>query len=243
MNTNAYAAPQHNSLSDFAITKRWPAKNVDVLQFYSNPTPNGQKVSIMLEESGLAYEAHRIPLSDEGVTSPEFMSLNPNNKIPAIVDPNGPGGKPLGLFESGAILVYLAEKTNRFYGNSEAQRYEVLKWLMFQMAGVGPMTGQLGFFYAYGGKAFEDKRPLERYVAEVKRLLNVVEQQLDGRDWIAGEYSIADMAIVPWLNGIEQGLGADQLTELRTRKHVSAYMDRFNARPAVQNGANIPGQH
>ena len=232
-----------SALNEFAITRRWPAKDASVLQFYSLPTPNGQKVSIMLEECALAYEAHKVPFSDEGVTSAEFLSLNPNNKIPAILDPDGPDGKPFGLFESGAILIYLAEKTKQFYGNTDAQRYEILQWLMFQMAGVGPMTGQLGFFFSYGGKDFEDKRPLERYVSEVKRLLNVIDKTLEDRQWIAGEYSIADMATAPWLNCIEQFYGASEVTELRARKNVSAYMDRFNARPAVKRGINVPAHN
>ena len=177
---------QTKSVSDLLITKRWPAKNPNILQFYSMPTPNGQKVSIMLEETGIDYEVHKVPLNDDGVTSPEFLSLNPNNKIPAIIDPNGPGDKPFGLFESGAILIYLAEKAGQFYGNTEAQRYEVLQWLMFQMGGLGPMAGQFGFFYTFAGKAYEDKRPLERYTNEVKRLLNVMEKNLENRDWLAG---------------------------------------------------------
>lgn len=232
-----------NSLSDFLISKRWAPQNPDVIQLYSMPTPNGQKVSIMLEETGLAYEAHKIPLNDEGVTSPEFLSLNPNNKIPAIVDPHGPDGKALGLFESGAILIYLAEKSNKFIGNNEAQRYEVLQWLMFQMGGLGPMAGQFGFFHSFAGKEYEDKRPLERYTNEVKRLLNVLDQALSQRDWLAGDYSIADMSIAPWLNGMERFYQANEVTGLRTYKQVSAYMDRFNARKAVQVGENVPEHH
>jgi len=231
---------EKTSVTDFLINERWPASNPELLQFYSMPTPNGQKVSIMLEETGLAYEAHRIPLNDEGTTSPEFMSLNPNNKIPAIIDPNGPDGKPLALFESGAILIYLAEKTNQFFGNTDSQRYEVIQWLMFQMAGLGPMTGQFGYFYTYAGKEIEDKRPLERYVGEVKRLLNVMNLNLENRDWLAGDYSIADMAVVPWLNGIEQFYEANEITGLRTYENVSAYMERFNERKAVQVGRSIP---
>ncbi len=228
------------SLTEYQITERWPAANPDALQLYSLPTPNGQKVSIMLEELGIDYEPHKVPLNDEGVTSTEFLSLNPNNKIPAIIDPNGPNGESIALFESGAILVYLAEKTNRFYGSSYAERYEILKWLMFQMGGLGPMTGQLGFFHSFAGKDFEDKRPLARYTDEVKRLLNVLDGSLEGRDWIAGDYSIADMAIVPWLNCIEQFYNAAEITGLRDSGNVSAYIDRFNARPAVQRGRNIP---
>lgn len=231
-----------NSVRDFPISQRWPAKNPNILQLYSMPTPNGQKVSILLEEIGLDYEAHKVSLNAEGVTTPEFLSLNPNNKIPAIIDPDGPDGKPLALFESGAILIYLAEKSGKFYGQTDAERYEVLQWLMFQMAGFGPMTGQFGFFYSYGGKDFEDKRPLERYTNEVKRLLNVIEQQLNGRDWIAGEYSIADIALVPWLNGIEQFYQAEDITGLRIHKNIAAYRNRFNARPAAQKGKNVPAR-
>jgi GST-like protein len=227
-------------VQQFPINKRWPAENPDVLQLYSMPTPNGQKVSIMLEESGLEYEAHKIPFSDEGVTSSEFLSLNPNNKIPAIIDPNGPDGKPLGLFESGAILNYLADKTGLFKGNTVVQKYTVQQWLMFQMAGFGPMSGQLGFFFSFAGKDFEDKRPLERYLGEVKRMLNVMEKRLTDREWIAGDYSIADMSIVPWLNCIEKFYGAGEVTGLRKLKNISDYMDRFNDRPAVQRGNNVP---
>jgi GST-like protein len=228
------------SVQDFPITKRWPAKNPDILQLYSIPTPNGQKVSIMLEEVGLAYEAHKVMLNDEGVTSPEFLSLNPNNKIPAIIDPDGPDSKPFGLFESGAILTYLAEKSGQFLGKTDLERYEIQQWLMFQMSGLGPMTGQFGFFHSFAGKEFEDKRPWQRYLDEVKRLLNVIERRLEGRDWIAGDYSIADMAVVPWLNCIEQFYKAESVIGLRDRKNISNYMDRFNARPAVKRGLNVP---
>lgn len=228
------------SLSDFLITKRWPAKHPDILQFYSLPTPNGQKVSIMLEEIGVDYEAHKVMLNDEGVTSPEFMSLNPNNKIPAIIDPNGPDDKPLGLFESGAILVYLAEKSDQFYGKSWADRYQILQWLMFQMGGLGPMSGQFGFFFSFAGKDIEDKRPLERYTNEVKRLLNVLEKHLQNRDWLVDDYSIADMSVGPWLICLEKFYNASEITGLSKLKNVSAYMDRFSARPAVKSGLNIP---
>ncbi|WP_299732331.1 glutathione S-transferase N-terminal domain-containing protein [uncultured Tateyamaria sp.] len=228
------------SVENFPISKRWPAVNPNILQLYSMPTPNGQKVSIMLEEIGLDYEAHKIPLNDEGVSSPEFLSLNPNNKIPAIVDPDGPGGQAFGLFESGAILTYLAEKSGKFQGTTEAERWEVQQWLMFQMAGLGPMCGQLGYFITFAGKDIEDKRPRDRYLNEVKRLLDVVERRLADRDWLAGSYSIADMAVAPWLNCIEQFYHAGDMVGLRDRKNLSAYMDRFNARPAVMRGENIP---
>lgn len=227
-------------LSAFPITARWPAKDPSVIQLYSYPTPNGIKVSTMLEETGLAYEAHKVTLADADVKSPEFLSLNPNNKIPAIVDPEGPDGTPMGLFESGAILIYLAEKTGQFLSTNPRDRAETIQWLMWQMGGVGPFFGQLGFFLVGGGKDWEDKRPLERYRAETRRLLDVLEKRLDGRDWIMGDYSIADMAVAPWVRVLlthyhaESILGWDELD--RTR----AYLDRFLARPAVQKSVNIP---
>ncbi len=222
------------------ISNRWPATRPDVIQLYSFPTPNGVKVSIALEELGLDYEAHRVTLSDADVRSPEFLSLNPNNKIPAIIDPNGPGGQAVELFESGAILIYLAEKTGKLMPEGVA-KYDVLKWLMFQMGGIGPMFGQIGYFVKFAGKEIEDPRPRERYLNEAKRLLAVLEGQLATRDWIAGEYSIADIAIAPWLwalesYGTKEILGWDELT------HVPAYLDRFLARPAVQRGLNIPAR-
>ena len=226
-------------LSAFPINARWPAANPDVIQLYSFPTPNGQKVSIALEEFGLAYEPHLVTLSDADVKSPAFLSLNPNNKIPAILDPNGPGGAPLALFESGAILIYLAEKTGKLLGASPASKYEIIQWVMFQMGGVGPMFGQLGFFVKFAGAAIEDPRPRERYVAEAKRLLAVVDKQLEGKDWIAGDYSIADIALAPWLNaiafyGAQEQVGWDELL------HVPAYVKRFYERPAAQTGPSIP---
>jgi len=228
------------NITDFQINKKWPAKKNDVLQLYSIPTPNGQKISTMLEETGIEYEAHKIPFGDEGVMSEEFLSLNPNNKIPAIIDPHGPDGKALPLFESGAILIYLAEKTGKFYGKSESERYQILKWLMFQMAGAGPIFGQLGFFYNYGGKDFEDKRPLERYVNESKRLLGVIDKHLTGKDWLVEDYSIADMALAPWLNCLINFYKAEEILEFKNYKNISQYMDRFNSRPAVKRGNNIP---
>lgn len=225
-------------LSQFPITQRWPAERPDVIQLYSFPTPNGVKASIMLEETGIDYEPHRVTLSDSDVKSAEFLSLNPNNKIPAIIDPNGPDGAPIGLFESGAILIYLAEKSGMFLPGGAA-RYDVLKWLMFQMGGVGPMFGQVGFFVRFAGKDIEDPRPRERYVNEAKRLLKVLEGALDGKEWIAGEFSIADIAIAPWLGAFER-YGALDLVGWPDLKNVPAYFDRFAARPAVQRAINIP---
>ncbi|MEZ5685397.1 MAG: glutathione S-transferase N-terminal domain-containing protein [Paracoccaceae bacterium] len=225
-------------LSAFPITRRWPATLPEVIQLYSLPTPNGIKVSVMLEEVGLAYEPHLVRFDQNDQMTPEFLSLNPNNKIPAIIDPDGPGGKPLALFESGAILIYLAEKTGQLL--PQAQRYEILQWLMFQMGGVGPMFGQLGYFHKFAGREIEDPRPKERYRAEVERLLRVLDGALAGRDWIAGSYSIADIAIAPWLRALRDGYAAGELTGWDGLHHVPAYLDRFLARPAVQRGLNVP---
>lgn len=226
-------------LSNFPITKRWPAKNPDVIQLYATPTANGMKVSIALEELGLPYEPHLVTLADADVKSPEFLSLNPNNKIPAIIDPNGPDGAPIGLFESGAILIYLADKAGKLIGNTATERYKVIQWLMFQMGGVGPMFGQLGFFYKFAGAKMEDPTARDRYINEAKRLLNVLEQELDGKEWIAGDFSIADIALAPWLKGLDF-YGATAVTGYDDLKNVPAYADRFFARPAAQKGSKIP---
>ncbi|WP_424976585.1 glutathione S-transferase family protein [Dinoroseobacter sp. S124A] len=228
-------------LSDFPITRKWPAENPGVLQLYSFPTPNGIKVSIALEELGLPYEPHKVTLSDADVKSPEFLSLNPNNKIPAIIDPDGPDG-PVALFESGAILLYLGEKTGKLIGNSPAEKAVITQWLMFQMGGLGPMLGQLGYFVKFAGSEIEDPRPRERYIAEAKRLLAVLEGALEGKDWIAGTYSIADIAIAPWLRALEF-YGTRELLGWSEHKNLVAYLDRFLARPAVQTGLNIPDRN
>jgi GST-like protein len=237
-----HASPKErhmNPLSDFKITHRWPPVDPSKIQLYSFPTPNGVKASIALEELGLPYEVHRVTLDDADVKSAEFLSLNPNNKIPALIDPDGPGGAPIGLWESGAILIYLAEKTGQLLGRNEAERYHIMKWLMFQMGGVGPMFGQLGFFYRLGGAGIEDPRPRDRYIAETRRLLDVVESALDGQDWIAGEYSIADIALAPWLGALEF-YGAKEVTGWHDLPRTQAYLDRFLARPAVQTGRVTP---
>ena len=228
---------------DFAphpIMLRWAPSRPDQIQLYSFPTPNGVKVSIMLEELGLDYEAHRVTLSDVDVKSPEFLALNPNNTIPAIIDPNGPNGETVELFESGAILIYLAEKTGKLIGEGPA-KYDTIKWLMFQMGGVGPMFGQVGFFFKFAGSEIEDPRPRERYLNEAKRLLAVLEKELEGKDWITGEYSIADIAIAPWLRGLEF-YGVRDAVGWNELNNVPAYLDRFLARPAVQRGLNIPSR-
>ena len=227
-------------LTSFPIAQRWPAAHPDRLQLYSWPTPNGVKVSIMLEETGLPYEAHTIQIGKNETWTSEFLSLNPNGKIPAIIDPDGPGGKPLALFESGAILLYLAEKTGKFLSADPALRYETIQWVFFQMAAIGPMFGQVGFFYKFAGKEFEDKRPLERYRAESRRLLEVLDTRLDGRDWIMEDYSIADIATLGWVRNLIGFYGARDLVEFDTLKHVPAWLERGLARPAVQRGLTIP---
>ncbi|ADP18981.1 glutathione S-transferase, C-terminal domain protein 13 [Achromobacter xylosoxidans A8] len=228
-------------LSAFPITKKWPARHPDRIQLYSLPTPNGVKVSILLEETGLPYEVHRVSFDARDQFSPEFLSLSPNNKIPAILDPNGPDGKPLALFESGAILIYLASKAGKFLPADTAGRYETLQWIMFQMGGIGPMFGQLGFFHKFAGKDYEDKRPRDRYAEESKRLLNVLDQRLAGRDWVMGdEYTIADIAILPWVRNLVGFYGAGELVEFSRFKNVARVLEAFVARPAVTRGLTIP---
>ena len=230
-------------LSDFAITKKWPAAHPERLQLYSLPTPNGVTVSIALEETGLAYEPHLVRFDTNDQMSPEFLSLNPNNKIPAIIDPHGPGGQPLALFESGAILVYLAAKTGQLMPAADAARYETLQWVMFQMGGIGPMFGQLGFFNKFAGKDYEDKRPRDRYVAESRRLLNVLDKHLAGRQWIMGdEYTIADIASFPWINNLVGFYEAGGLVGFDDFAEVKRVLAAFLARPAVQRGLKIPAR-
>jgi GST-like protein len=225
----------------FPIAKKWPATHPERIQLYSLPTPNGVKVSIMLEETGLAYEPHLVRFDTNDQMSPEFMSLNPNNKIPAIIDPNGPDGEPLPLFESGAILIYLADKTGQLMSKRASDRYETIQWVMFQMGGIGPMFGQVGFFHKFAGKDYEDKRPRDRYVAEARRLLAVVDQQLSRNEWIAGDtYSVADIAAFPWIRNLAGFYGAGELVEFEQFTHVRRALDAFLARPAVQRGLTIP---
>lgn len=229
-------------LSSFPIARRWPAARPDAIQLYSLATPNGVKVSIMLEETGLAYEAHLIDIMKGDNNLPEFVALNPNAKIPAIIDPNGPDGKPIGLFESGAILVYLADKSGRFLSSDPARRYETLAWLFFQMASIGPMFGQVGFFHKFAGREFEDKRPLQRYVAEASRLLGVLDARLKDRDWLMDDYSIADIATVGWVRNLITFYEARDLVGYDRFTHVDAWLNRALARPAVQRGLQIPAR-
>ncbi|MFG6430121.1 glutathione S-transferase N-terminal domain-containing protein [Roseateles sp. LYH14W] len=230
-------------LSDFPITHKWPAAHPDRLQLYSLPTPNGVKVSIALEELGLEYEPHLVKFDTNDQLTPEFLSLNPNNKIPAIIDPRGPGGVPLPLFESGAILIYLADKTGQLLPQDGARRYEALQWLMFQMGGVGPMFGQLGFFHKFAGKDYEDKRPRDRYAAESRRLLGVLDKHLQGKAWLLGdEYTVADIAVFPWVNNLVGFYGAGDLVGYGDFAEVDRVLQAFLARPAVQRGLKIPSR-
>lgn len=227
-------------LSGFPITRRWPPRRPEAIQLYTLNTPNGFKASIMLEECGLDYEAHRISIGDpEDQMTPEFLSLNPNNKIPAMIDPDGPDGRPMGLWESGAMLLYLGDKTGRFLPPAGAARWQTIQWLMFQMGGVGPMFGQIGYFHRYKGSEIEDKRPRDRYVAEARRLLGVIDRQLDGRVWITGDYSVADIAIAPWVRTLTVNYEAQDLVQLAGFANVARWMDRFLDRPAVQRGLTV----
>jgi len=230
-----------NDLNRFAVARKWPAQHPDRLQLYSMPTPNGVKAAIMLEETGLPYEVHRVAFETNDQNSPAYLALNPNNKIPAIIDPDGPDGRPLPLWESGAILLYLADKTGQLLPADAARRYETIQWLMWQVGGIGPMFGQLGFFLKFAGKDWEDKRPRDRFVAEARRLLGVLEGRLDGRAWIMGDdYTIADVATFPWVNGLLGMEGAAGMVGADTLPNVRRVLDAFLARPAVARGLGIP---
>jgi len=230
-------------LSTFPITTRWPAQHPDRIQLYSLPTPNGVKVSIMLEETGLPYEPHLVDIMKNESWTPEFLSLNPNGKIPAILDPDGPGGKPMGLWESGAILIYLAEKSGKFLPADPVRRYETIQWVMWQMGGLGPMFGQLGFFHKFAGRDYEDKRPRDRYVNESKRLLGVLESRLADRTWIMGDdYTIADISMLGWVRNLIGFYEAAELVDYASLRQVPAWLERGLARPAVQRGITIPAR-
>jgi GST-like protein len=231
------------ALADFPITQRWPAKHPDRLQLYSLNTPNGVKASIMLEETGLPYEAHLVDFDKDDQHSPAFLSLNPNGKIPAIIDPNGPGGRPIGLFESGAILLYLADKTGQFIPADPTARWEAIQWVFWQVGGPGPMFGQVGFFHKFAGREYEDKRPLTRYVNESKRLLGVLEARLQGREWIMGDqYTIADISLLGWVRNLVGFYGARELVAFDALKATPAWLERGLSRPAVQRGLAIPSK-
>jgi GST-like protein len=232
---------QAHFLADFPITKKWPAKYPDRIQLYSLNTPNGIKASVMLEETGLPYEPHLVDFGKDDQKSPEFRSLNPYAKIPAIIDPHGPGDQPLPLFESGAILIYLADKSGKFLARETAARYQTIQWVMFQVSGIGPMFGQVGFFHKFDGKDWEDKRPRDRYVAESRRLLQVLEQRLSNRQWIMGDgYTIADIAIFPLVRNLVGFYDAGKLVGIEDYPSVTRALATFIARPAVAKAVNIP---
>ena len=230
-------------LSAYPITTLWPARHPDRIQLYSAPTPNGVKVSILLEETGLPYEPHFIDIMKNETWGPEYLALNPNGKIPAILDPNGPGGQPFALWESGAILTYLAEKSGRFLPSDPALRMQTLQWVFWQMAALGPMVGQMGFFHKFAGREYEDKRPRDRFANEAQRLLGVLETRLTDREWIMGDdYTIADIAMIGWVRAVPGFYDAGDLVDWASLKAVPAWLDRALARPAVQRGLEIPAR-
>ena len=209
------------------------------IDLYSFATPNGQKISIALEEMGLAYVAHVVNIGKGDQFKPEFLRVNPNGKIPAIVDPDGPGG-PLNVFESGAILIYLAEKSGQLLGTDPRARSEALQWLFFQVGGVGPMFGQFGHFYKHARAKCDHPYPLERYATETKRLLGVMDRRLAQSPYLAGAaYSIADVATVTWVNALTEFYGAGELLELNAVPNVTKWRDQILARPAVQRGMAV----
>ena len=231
-----------SALSGYPITKKWPASHPDRIQLYSLPTPNGVKASIMLEETGLPYEPHLVDFQSKDQRSPEYLSLNPAGKIPAIIDPVGSAGKPLVLNESGAILVYLAEKSGKFYSVDPQPRYETLQWLMFQMASVGPMFGQVGYFVKYEGRELPDKRPRDHYLEESRRVLSLLDARLSDREWLVGDYSIADIATFPWVRNLIEYYGAGELVGIADFPNVRRALASFLERPAVQRGLKIPAR-
>ena len=239
MHEERYSRDEMADLSQYPITTKYPPQHPDRLQLYSLATPNGIKVSIMLEETGLAYEPHKVRFDTNDQMTPQFLALNPNNKIPAILDPDGPAGEPMPLFESGAILMYLGDKTGKFFPRDGAARWETIQWLMFQMGGIGPMFGQVGFFTKFAGKDFEDKRPRDRYVAEAKRLLDVVNTRLAEREWLVGDYSIVDIAVFPWVRTLVGYYGAGDLVGVADFPHVTRALQAFSARPAVVRGLAV----
>ena len=209
-----------------------------MITLYTAATPNGHKVSIALEELGLPYRLQVLDLSAGEQKRPEFLAINPNGRIPAIVDHDE---GDFAVFESGAILIYLAEKTGRLMPQDAEGRSRVLQWLMFQMGGVGPMFGQLGFFHKFAGKEYEDKRPRDRYVAESARLLGVLDSHLKGRAWMLGDdYSIADIAIFPWVRNLIGFYEARDLVQFDRFAEVQRVLGAFVARPAVQRGLQVP---
>ena len=228
-------------LSAYPITRAYPPARHDAIQLYSFPTPNGVKASLALEEMGLDYEAHLVKLNE--TETPEFLSLNPNNKIPAIIDPNGPHGEAMALWESGAILLYLADKSGKLIPSDPVKRQHCIQWMFFQGGHVGPMFGQFGYFHKFAGREIEDSRPKERYRGEAVRALNVVEGQLGEGGYLLGEdYTIADIMIWPWIRGAKVFYDAEQELEMARFPKTMAWAERCEARPASAKGLNTPAR-
>jgi GSH-dependent disulfide-bond oxidoreductase len=205
-----------------------------MLKFYYNSSPNPTKVALLLEEAGLPYEAVPVDTRKGDQHRPEFLAINPNGKVPVIVDDG------VTVFDSNAILLYLAEKTGQLLTADPARRLETIQWLFWQMSFIGPMFGQVGFFNKWAGRHYEDKRPLQRYVGESKRLLGVLDRRLDGRGWVMGDYSIADIALLGWVRNLITLYEARELVGFDGFANVGAWLERGLARPAVQRGLEIP---
>ena len=221
------------------IEARWPIQDRSKIQLFSLNTPNGVKVSVALEELELPYEPHLVHIGKNDQFTPEFISISPNSKIPAIVDVNGPGGKPLALMESGAILIYLAEKAGRLIPSDPAQRFKCLQWLFFQVGHIGPMFGQFGHFFKYARDKCDHPYPLERYTNEAKRLLGVLDKQLSDREYLVEEFSIADLATFPWVNALGMSYGAGDVLPVQEYPHVDAWLTRCKARPSYERGKDV----
>ncbi len=225
-------------MSNTWFPKRWPATMPDVIQYYGMPTPNGQKVSICLEELGLAYEPHVINITKGDQLDPDYLRLSPNGKIPAILDPNGPEGQPILMMESVVILQYLAEKSGQLFPKTYRARLEAQQWLVFQAAHIGPMFGQFGHFYVFA-KGKTDDYGATRYGNECKRLLGVLNERLKDREYILDDYSVVDIAIVPWLEGAENFYKARDVLEMPSFEHVQKWRERVRSRPAYIRGKDV----
>jgi len=221
------------------IEAKWPIVDRSKIQLFSLNTPNGIKVAVGLEELGLPYEPHLVRIGSGEQFTPEFISISPNSKIPAILDLEGPGGKPLALMESGAILIYLAEKAGRLIPSDPARRYQCLQWLFFQVGHIGPMFGQFGHFFKYAKDKCKDPYPIERYTNESKRLLGVLDRQLSDREYLVDDYSIADIATFPWVRGLSASYQVDEVIRVAEFPHVEAWLARCTARPAFQRGKDV----
>jgi GSH-dependent disulfide-bond oxidoreductase len=218
---------------------RWPAQDPDLIQLYTMNTPNGQKVSICLEEMGLAYEPHTINISKNDQFDPDYVKLSPNSKIPTLLDPHGPEGQPTYLMESNVILQYLADKSGQFFPRTYRARFDALQWLTFQASHIGPMFGQFGHFYLFAKDKTSDHYAKERYLTETKRLLAVLNTRLQQRDYMMDDYSIVDMAIAPWVEVLEYFYKAADVLELSSFSNLHAWRQRVTARPAYQLGKEV----